>query len=66
MLRIGDVDVFGAEVNSASKLGEDIAGSGEILVTKSVKDNIPDMPDISFVEVHDVFSWIKRAFKLVY
>lgn len=33
MLRIGDTDVFGAEVNAACKLGEDIAKSGEILLT---------------------------------
>lgn len=33
VLRIGDTDVFGAEVNAASKLGEDVAKAGEILVT---------------------------------
>ena len=33
VLRVGD-DVFGAEVNSASKLGEDVAGPGEILMTR--------------------------------
>ena len=38
MLRISDDDVFGAEVNAASKLGEDTAGPGEILVTANVLD----------------------------
>lgn len=38
VLRIGDADVFGAEVNAAAKLGEDIARAGEILVTQSVAD----------------------------
>lgn len=33
VLRIGDTDVFGAEVNAASKLGEDTAKAGDILVT---------------------------------
>jgi class 3 adenylate cyclase len=33
MLRIAEDDVFGAEVNAASKLGEDTAKAGEILVT---------------------------------
>jgi class 3 adenylate cyclase len=33
LLRIGDTDVFGAEVNAACKLGEDIARAGEILLT---------------------------------
>jgi adenylate cyclase len=36
MLRIGDVDVFGAEVNAACKLGEDVAKANEILVTGAV------------------------------
>jgi class 3 adenylate cyclase len=34
VLKIGDEDVFGHEVNLASKLGEDIAQGGEILVTR--------------------------------
>jgi class 3 adenylate cyclase len=42
MLRIGDEDVFGAEVNAASKLGEDTAKTWEILVTENFRDNIPD------------------------
>jgi class 3 adenylate cyclase len=33
ILKIGDVDVYGAEVNAASKLGEDVARAHEILVT---------------------------------
>lgn len=37
VLRIGDSDVFGAEVNAAGKLGEDTAKAYEILVTGSVK-----------------------------
>ena len=37
ILRIGDEEIFGAEVNAASKLGEDIAGPGEILITDSCR-----------------------------
>jgi class 3 adenylate cyclase len=37
VLRIGDHDVFGAEVNAASKLGEDTAEAWEILITDSVQ-----------------------------
>jgi len=37
MLRVGDTDIFGAEVNAASKLGEDIASAGDILVTGAFK-----------------------------
>src|SRR5581483_8264265 len=37
ILRIDDIDVFGQEVNAASKLGEDTAKSDEILVMGAVK-----------------------------
>ena len=40
ILRIGDSDVWGAEVNAASKLGEDIAKANEILVSGAVRDNL--------------------------
>jgi len=43
VLRIGDDDVFGAEVNAASKLGEDIAKADEILVTDAVRQACPDL-----------------------
>jgi class 3 adenylate cyclase len=43
VLRIGDHDVFGAEVNAASKLGEDTAGAWEILVTGAVRRAAGDM-----------------------
>jgi len=42
ILRIGERDVFGAEVNAASKLGEDIARADEILVTGAVRDGVGD------------------------
>ncbi len=35
ILNIEDKDLFGDEVNLASKLGEDIAGKGEILLTEN-------------------------------
>jgi class 3 adenylate cyclase len=38
VLRIGDRDVYGAQVNAAAKLGEDIATAGEILVTGAVRE----------------------------
>lgn len=40
ILLIGDHDFFGNAVNRASKLGEDIAGTGEILITQSALDAI--------------------------
>ena len=40
VLRIGDADVFGAEVNAAAKLGEDTAVTGEILLTAAVREAV--------------------------
>jgi adenylate cyclase len=37
ILRIGDTDCYGYEVNAASKLGEDLAQAGEILVTDAAR-----------------------------
>jgi class 3 adenylate cyclase len=48
MLRIGDDDVFGAEVNAASKLGEDTAGAGEILVTEGARAAAGVMKDLTY------------------
>ena len=48
VLRIGDADVFGAEVNMASKLGEDVAKAYEILVTKAVREAAETMKDLQF------------------
>lgn len=42
MLKIGDEDVFGAEVNAASKLGEDTADPGEILITASFQQMLSE------------------------
>ena len=41
VLRVGDADVFGPEVNAAAKLGENTAQAGEILITGSVRDHLP-------------------------
>ncbi|WP_435006279.1 adenylate/guanylate cyclase domain-containing protein [Tundrisphaera lichenicola] len=41
-LLIGDDDLFGCELNTACKLGEDLAGPSEILLTKAAFDAIPE------------------------
>lgn len=46
VLRIGDADVFGAEVNAASKLGEDTAQAGDILVTGALADVARDVDGV--------------------
>lgn len=66
ILRIGDADVFGAEVNASSKLGEDIAKASEILVTDSVKNRCAGLPGVSFGLLDEVPSGADKAWKLEY
>lgn len=66
VLRIGDSDVFGAEVNAASKLGEDIAKSGEILVTEFLKNSIIKTMGVEFKPIEQVPAGAKKAFKMIY
>lgn len=44
VLRVDRNEVWGAEVNAASKLGEDTAKGGEIWVTDSFRDAVPALP----------------------
>ena len=66
MLRIAEDDVFGAEVNAASKLGEDTAKAGEILVTGAVKDAVTLPAGCSFVPIVFVPPGAKAAYRLKY
>ena len=66
MLRIAEDDVFGAEVNAASKLGEDTAKADEILVTGSVKDAVTLPPGCSLVPIDFVPPGAKAAYSLKY
>jgi class 3 adenylate cyclase len=47
LLVVGYKDCFGDPVNRASKMGEDIAAAGEILITKEAMDMIPSEAGIS-------------------
>lgn len=51
MLRVGEQEVWGAEVNAASKLGEDTAKSHEILVTQAVREATAGMSDVQFLDL---------------
>jgi class 3 adenylate cyclase len=64
MLRIGDQDVFGAEVNAASKLGEDTAKAWEILATGAVRDRASK--DFSFEPIDVEIPGASAACKVVY
>jgi class 3 adenylate cyclase len=52
ILKIGDADVFGAEVNIASKLGEDVANKDEILVSENVYKKIKNKYECEKIEDH--------------
>ncbi|MBL0218806.1 MAG: adenylate/guanylate cyclase domain-containing protein [Myxococcales bacterium] len=43
LLKVGDEDVYGHEVNLASKLGEDTAEGNEILATNAVRAATPEL-----------------------
>ena len=66
MLRIAEEDVFGAEVNAASKLGEDTAKAGEILATGAVRDAVALPAGCSFVPIDFVPPGAKAAYSLKY
>jgi class 3 adenylate cyclase len=66
VLRIGDSDVFGAQVNAASKLGEDTARTGEILVTGAVYERTRDLEGIEFVRLDDVPPGADAAWRVEY
>jgi class 3 adenylate cyclase len=63
VLRLGDVDVFGEEVNYAAKLGEDTAGAYEILVTERCHAALQGFPGVKFTprppDAHSKFAHFK-------
>ena len=66
VLLIGDEDVFGAEVNAASKLGEDTAKAWEILVTSAVRDATMELPYVTFTHIGDIPPGASGAYKMHY
>jgi class 3 adenylate cyclase len=66
VLRIGDSDVFGSEVNAAGKLGEDTAKAYEILVTGSVKKAASENQGFSFKRIKAVPPGADSAYRLRY
>ena len=47
VLRVGNSDVWGTQVNAASKLGEDFAKAHEVLVTSALRQAVGDI-DVTF------------------
>jgi class 3 adenylate cyclase len=66
ILRIGDTDVFGQEVNAASKLGEDTAKANEILVTSAVRAAAEDLKGVTFEKLDASVPGSAENFRVVY
>lgn len=66
ILRIGDVDVYGSEVNAASKLGEDTAQANEILASKNFHDAVQDYVNISFEPLNQKIPGTSQAYRIGY
>jgi adenylate cyclase len=66
VLRVGATELWGAEVNAASKLGEDIAKSGEILATGAVREAVAEMSGLSFEDLGSAPPGAKSSFRIAY
>ncbi len=66
LLRLGDSDVFGKEVNAASKLGEDTARAREILVTKAVMDAAGPLEGLKFERLDVAVAGSQENYRLKY
>lgn len=66
VLRIGDQDVYGAEVNSACKLGEDTAKAHEILISNAVAEAVSLPAGAQLEALTDVPAGVGAAFSLNY
>jgi adenylate cyclase len=66
LLKIGDDDVFGHEVNAASKLGEDTAKGNEILVTAAARAAAGEVPGVSWEEMRAEFPGAEICYRAAY
>ena len=66
VLRIGDQDVYGAEVNTACKLGEDTAQAHEILLSNAVAEAVRLPNHARLTPLDDLPEAWGKAFKLHY
>ena len=66
VLRIGDHDVYGVQVNSACILGEDTAKAHDILVTQAVRDHSGDVDGLRFEPIERVPPGAGAAYRVVY
>jgi class 3 adenylate cyclase len=65
VLRIGDKNVFGEEVNATHRMAEAMAKGGEILVTKAVMERAYEFSDVIFDQIQDVYPGTS-AYRVIY
>lgn len=65
ILRVGNTEVFGAEVNAACKLGEDTATQGETLVTAAFKQACTDFPRVTYEKLSHAPAGVDGAYKAI-
>jgi adenylate cyclase len=66
LLRIGDLDVYGNQVNAASKLGEDTAKANEILITRAARDALTRTDGLSFKVLSEKIPGSPENFRVGY
>ncbi|NOS98173.1 MAG: adenylate/guanylate cyclase domain-containing protein [Methylotenera sp.] len=65
ILRVGNAEVFGAEVNAACKLGEDTAKQGETLVTSAFKEACADFAGLSYKQIAHTPAGVDAAYQVI-
>ncbi len=66
MLRINDHDVYGQQVNAASKLGEDTAKAREILLTRQALDAAGDLGSLRTEALSETVAGTSDNVRLLY
>jgi class 3 adenylate cyclase len=66
VLKIGDEDVYGEEVNAASKLGEDTAKGNDILVTAAARAAAGEVAGVTWQEMHGGIPGAELFYRAVY
>lgn len=65
ILRVGNTEVFGAEVNAACKLGEDTAKQGETLVTGAFQRACAEHKGITYQKLEHAPAGADSAYKVI-
>ena len=65
ILRVGNTEVFGAEVNAACKLGEDTEKQGETLVTVAFQKACIDFSGVTYEKLSHAPAGVDAAYKAI-